>query len=277
MKKIYHTIIFLLSVVFIYGQSPYAIHYQGVAKDQNGEIISNSSIGIRIKITEDAPTGTLKYTEQHQVNSDQNGYFNLVIGRGEIEAGNFIDINWKDHTHWTTIEIDENGNGTFSFLGFNEFIAVPIANYSYTTNNGIPGPIGIPGPMGVSGQSGTSGPPGPIGVAGPQGPAGPIGPDGPAGPTGPQGPDGPMGPPGPAGPHGPQCPPGYQGDVGPPGQAGPQGQQGPDGEDGFGFMFPMSNPPASPSNRDIYLDDGSNRVDGKYGLRYFDQNVWIDI
>jgi len=91
---------------------------------------------------------------------------------------------------------------------------------------------------------------------------------------GPQGPTGAMGASGPAGP---ACPPGEQGDPGDPGPYGRIGEQGDQGMDGFGIMPAQNSPPANPRNGDIYVDDGTNRADGKVGLRQFDESVWIDI
>ena len=78
-------------------------------------------------------------------------------------------------------------------------------------------------------------------------------------------------------PVGPPCPPGLMGDPGPVGPPGIAGEPGAPGMDGFGILPAQSNLPENPENGDIYMDDGTNRTDGKTGLRQFDGTQWIDI
>lgn len=94
---------------------------------------------------------------------------------------------------------------------------------------------------------------------------------------GPSGPNGPKGPAGPAAGSGPACPAGSQGDPGDQGPQGPTGPQGPSGIAGFGLLPAQSTPPENPTHGDIYMDDGTNRSDGKFGLRQFDSSNWIDL
>jgi len=74
--------------------------------------------------------------------------------------------------------------------------------------------------------------------------------------------------PGPAGPPGPPGVNGMPGGPGPPGPPGPPG---------FTNTQMTNTAPANPSNGLIYLDDGTNREDGKPGFRYFDGSVWINL
>lgn len=97
------------------------------------------------------------------------------------------------------------------------------------------------------------------------------------GEKGPDGPKGAKGPTGQPGPVGPTCPPGPPGDEGPQGPPGNPGSVGAQGIDGFGIMPAQSSPPENPKNGDVYVDDGTNRGDGKVGLRQYDETAWIDI
>lgn len=74
--------------------------------------------------------------------------------------------------------------------------------------------------------------------------------------------------PGPAGPPG---PPGVNGMPGTPGPPGPPGPPG------FTNTQMMNTPPENPSSGIIYLDDGTNRDDGKPGFRYYDGSSWINL
>ncbi len=74
--------------------------------------------------------------------------------------------------------------------------------------------------------------------------------------------------PGPAGPPG---PPGVNGTSGAPGPPGPPGPPG------FGIIDMLSEVPANAAKGFTYLDDGSNRENGKPGFRFFDGSSWIDL
>lgn len=76
---------------------------------------------------------------------------------------------------------------------------------------------------------------------------------------------------------------GPQGPQGPRGNTGITGTQGDDGAPGDQGAFGMetldvtSTPPSSPSEGQLYMDDGSNRTDNQIGLRYYDGTSWSDL
>lgn len=167
------------------------------------------------------------------------------------------------------------------------------------------GEKGLTGPAGVRGNQGPMGPQGLIGEQGPEGPQGPKGETGPPsqekGPTGPQGEQGfagdIYGPPGRPGNTGRAC---YQdclddcglfNDCGCDvngdgvfdardckGLEGLNGPQGPSGPEGPPMSFePVSQVPSPNSSKNIYVDDGTNRADGRPGFRFWDGAKWIDL
>jgi len=169
---------------------------------------------------------------------------------------------------------------------------------------GTTGAAGATGATGATGLTGPAGPeigdPGPPGDPGPQGDPGPFtgiageqGPKGPKGLTGAQGAMGPKGDPGDPGPGGgikglvgPMGPQGTdQGEKGLTGAAGPAGIMGatgltgmigPAGPNGITAMEMRSSPPTTVTS--IYLDDGTNRDDGRPGFRVMLQNgEWTDL
>jgi len=86
--------------------------------------------------------------------------------------------------------------------------------------------------------------------------------------------------------------PGEQGDPGPDGQVGPAGATGATGATGpVGATGATGQPglsgalsltmtdevPVDPEPNEFYIDDGTNRVSGTPGFRFFDGSNWIDI
>ena len=226
MKKIFLSlklalIINLLFTVSISAQVPQKFNYQAIARNSNGDVISNQTICLRLSIRDISPTGTIVYQETHTKATNQYGLVTLEVGGGNISIGNFSSINWSIGAKYIQVEIDPNGGTNFINVGTPQLQSVPFALYAGDSQN--PGPQGPEGPQG---------PIGPIGPIGPQGPQGETGPQGPQGNTGPQGPQGNTGPQGPQGNTGPQGPQGNTGPQGPQGNTGPQGPQGPEGPPG---------------------------------------------
>lgn len=237
MKNILLITSFILSAMFCSAQLPFAIAHQGIICDQNNDPIRNSEIPLRISIYEEN-NSLIFFQETQRVTTNDVGHYIVAIGRGEKIIGTIPGVNWLNQNQYAVIEVDLEDDGTYVPLTNVPFLSVPIANYAMDAVQGS------------------------TGLAGPQGPTGPTGASGPAGPRGMQGPP---------------CPDGAQGGQGPEGPRGPHGLQGPDGPDGFGLYPALSTPPADPYRGQTYIDNGSNRSDGKIGFRYYDGAKWLDM
>lgn len=218
-----------------YGQSPMAFSFQGVATDTNGQPIINSPIGVRVSIIETTAEGNEVYAETHVAESNSTGLFNLSIGNGTAENGNFSDVSWGSGRHFVKTSIDISGNTNYEYAGTVELLSVPYALYALQSGNDLTDKPGFDGPPGLAGPQGQNGPIGApgsgCGLPPPAGPPGPRGPEGPPGPDGPPGGmQGPQGPPGPPGPPGGEM--GEQGEAGLPGPSGAWGEWGVRGPDG---------------------------------------------
>ena len=74
MKKLYF--LFVLFLTFFQGFSQ---NYQAVIRDANGIPLVNQKVYLRIDLTNN---NTTYYTEGHDVNTNEFGLVNLVIGQG---------------------------------------------------------------------------------------------------------------------------------------------------------------------------------------------------
>ncbi len=74
-----------------------------------------------------------------------------------------------------------------------------------------------------------------------------------------------------------QGPQGPQGDQGPSGFAGPEGEPGEQGVPAIDLIVLRDTELNNPSKGEFYLDDGTNRPDGKPGFRYFDGTNWLNL
>ncbi|WP_217604205.1 hypothetical protein [Chitinophaga sp. GbtcB8] len=201
------------------------INYQAVARNNNGVMLANQAMTVRISILGGAANGPVQYQETHDVTTNTLGLFTLQIGNGSPLTGTFAAVPWANANQYLKVET-AIGNGSFETLGTTPFKSVPFALHAANTTPGPQGPAGPAGPAGATGPAGPAGPAGPKGDDGPQGVKGAPGVAGPVGPAGPAGPAGPVGGNGPAGPAGPV---GAAGPVGPAGPIGPIGPTGPAG------------------------------------------------
>lgn len=249
MKYIYAAII-LAFTFFGQAQVPEAFSFQAIAMDVDGSLITNSPVGVQIRIW-DNQQGIGIYYEDHLIQSTDLGHLNLEVGRGGNPIAPFSlrdRIQWYKGDYSMEIRLDLKGGTDFKTIGFIDLVSVPYAFYAIeSANNGEQGEAGLTGPPGVPGATGLPGQQGERGLMGPQGPAGigltgDLGDPGDVGPKGPKGPSqGYQGIPGPEGPKGdpgdPNGPQGVQGVQGPrgvtglsvPGIQGPQGPTGPGG------------------------------------------------
>lgn len=125
-------LLFILATltITVKAQSPQAINYQAVARDNSGNPLTNRNIGVRVGILSGSSTGTSVYSETHNVTTNQFGLFNIEIGRGVVQSGVFAQINWGSNTHFAKIDIDQNGGTNYQFVGTSQMLSVPYALYA---------------------------------------------------------------------------------------------------------------------------------------------------
>jgi len=133
---------------FGYAQTNKGINFQGIARDNNGYILPNKSINIRISIKADTNSNKNEYQEITPITTNVLGLFSLVVGATEtnkiITAGPFENINWSKAEKYLQIEMDTVGDLSFIQMGFQKINYVP---YSFYADNvgaqNINGVIGI--------------------------------------------------------------------------------------------------------------------------------------
>ena len=199
-------------------QVPQRLMHQSVLRNNQGQLVANQNVSVRISILQGSAVGSAVYSELHQVQTNANGLMTLKVGDGQAVLGQFGQISWALGPYFLQTEVDIAGGSQYGLTQTTELMSVPFALLAQQSLT--PGPAGPQGPVGPAGPAGNDGAVGPQGPAGPAGSDGAVGPQGPAGPVGPAGNDGAVGPQGPAGPVGPA---GNDGAVGPQGPAGPQG------------------------------------------------------
>ena len=133
---------------FGYAQTNKGINFQGIARDNNGYILANKSINIRISIKNDTSSSKSEYQEITPITTNVLGLFTIVVGASEnnkiVSAGSFENINWSKADKYLQIEIDTVGDLSFIYMGTQKINYVPFAFYADNVSaENINGIIGI--------------------------------------------------------------------------------------------------------------------------------------
>lgn len=132
MKKIILLFILSFSLLnFVNAQTPpNAFNYSAVARNAAGKPIATTTIGIQITILKTSPTGASQYSENHFVNTDAYGLFNLVIGAGAVQSGSMATIDWSNDNYYLKVGMDAAGGTNFLTMGTTQLLSVPYAMYA---------------------------------------------------------------------------------------------------------------------------------------------------
>jgi len=125
------------------------MNYQGVARDNGGNVLTNQNVGLRLSILSGSISGTVEYSETLTAATNDFGLFNVQLGGGSIVSGSFSGIDWGSNSHFVKVEMDASGGTSYTLMGTSQLLSVPYALYA--ENSGTPGPAG---PTGATGPTG---------------------------------------------------------------------------------------------------------------------------
>jgi hypothetical protein len=111
---------------------PDGINYQGVLLGADGAPMSNSRAVLRISMV--AGENTAYFSEIHQVRTDDQGQFSLVIGGGKPLSGTLADVPFGQESISLNVELEDKRSRQFRPLGGNRLLAVPYAMHANTAS-----------------------------------------------------------------------------------------------------------------------------------------------
>jgi len=133
-KTILSLLILTLHFINLNGQINKGINFQGVARSDNGIILANKIVTLRLSIKTDSINGVIEYQEIKSITTNTIGLFSVVVGskqdRNIISIGNFESINWSMSEKFLQVEVDVTGELYFSSLGIQKINYVPFAFYA---------------------------------------------------------------------------------------------------------------------------------------------------
>jgi hypothetical protein len=114
---------------------PNAFNYSAVARNVAGAPIASTTIGIQISILKTSTVGPIQYVENHFVNTDAYGLFNLVIGAGAVQTGSMKNIKWNNDNYYLKVGMDATGGTSFLTMGITQLLSVPYAIHAKTADS----------------------------------------------------------------------------------------------------------------------------------------------
>ena len=115
---------------FCIAQSPQQFTYQSVIRNASGNLVLNSTIGIRISIRQASASGTIVFQEEHTPTTNSNGLATLEIGSGTLVTGNFSTIDWGSGPYFLETEVDPLGGTSYTINGTSQLLSVPYSLYA---------------------------------------------------------------------------------------------------------------------------------------------------
>ncbi|MEE4176657.1 MAG: hypothetical protein V2I46_04030 [Bacteroides sp.] len=130
----------LLVLFFLFGilsdlaaQTPEGIVYQAEARDEQGALVSNEALDVRVTILRGDSRGEVVWEETHQVITNAYGLFTIVMGTGEKNAGDRFDaLGWGLDVHYYRVQVKRPLEAEWTDMGTSQFLAVPYALHAKT-------------------------------------------------------------------------------------------------------------------------------------------------
>ncbi len=134
MKKNF-CIIFLMGIALalsslVNAQSPDAISYQSVVRANDGSLLSNSPISVKVSILQASAQGESLYSESFNPTTNGFGQVAFSIGQGNKISGDFKNIAWGDQEKFIKVEIDPTGGQDYTLSSTSQLMTVPYAKYA---------------------------------------------------------------------------------------------------------------------------------------------------
>ena len=140
MKKL--TILITLMVIClttIFAQAPEKFNYQAVVRNSSNQLMANANVGVRVSILQGNSNGSAVYVETQAATTNANGLMTVEIGGGNVQQGNFANIDWADGPFFLKVETDPNGGNSYSVTSNQQLMSVPYALYAKEARNGFSG------------------------------------------------------------------------------------------------------------------------------------------
>lgn len=130
-KILFLFLAFVVMLISPLAQSPEQISYQFVVQSNEGGVVSNQDVELKLSIVADSITGDAVYVETHKTVTNVNGLATLFIGTGTT-TDVFSAIKWGSSSYFIRSEIDIDGSGDYNISTITQLLSVPYALHAKT-------------------------------------------------------------------------------------------------------------------------------------------------
>jgi hypothetical protein len=116
--------------IHLMAQVPQGVNYQGVLRNKAGQPIKNQAVGVQISVYDSVLNRKNNYIERHNIQTNEFGLYNLVIGKGTLVFGVFDSIPWGLNNQFIEVKIDPQGGQNYTITGSQALYSVPYAFYA---------------------------------------------------------------------------------------------------------------------------------------------------
>jgi len=128
MKPLLSTLLLSISYLLATAQAPEVFNYQGIARDNSGNILADQLISLQLSILDNS--ANVEYAEVWSVTTNNLGLFDVRLGDGFTTAGWFSGIDWSTGSYHLKVELDPIGGTNYQEMGTSQLLSVPYALYA---------------------------------------------------------------------------------------------------------------------------------------------------
>ncbi|MFM7106398.1 MAG: hypothetical protein ACKOW8_12850, partial [Flavobacteriales bacterium] len=130
MKSLAALLLLTFLTISLFSQSPDLMTYQMVVRDNVGNIVAGSNVGLRLSILQGSAAGAEVFAETHSDATNTNGLLSVLIGNGINVSGSIAAINWAAGPFFLRAQTDPTGGTNYSIENISQLVSVPYSYFS---------------------------------------------------------------------------------------------------------------------------------------------------
>lgn len=116
-------------------QVPQCFGFQAVVRNNAQQVAVDQNVGLRLTILQGEYRDNILYQETQQSQTNGQGLFSVLVGRGTPVTGDFTAIDWSRGPFFIQCEVDPKGGIDYSRITIQQLVSVPYAFYAQVADS----------------------------------------------------------------------------------------------------------------------------------------------